>query len=82
MLGREIKLFSADYSLFEVITNIWIGKSHLDPADMKLTIEKLVENLRKELTKEFKEEEWAFRQLELESQRQELVIQSSSQFRY
>ena len=82
MLGREIKLFNSDYSLFAVITNIWPNKAHLIMEDMKLTIEKLTENLRKELTREFKEEEWQFRQLSQETNIQTLVIQSSSQFRY
>ena len=53
---EAIEPFNTEYKIYQVITNIWVDKSHLDTADMKTAIDYLQQNLNL-LEKELKGQE-------------------------
>ena len=81
--NSEPKLFSTRYQLYEVATNLWKDKAHLDAADMKDAINSLQTNYL-ELETELASQEQNLRKIseQLETNLQTMVIQSSNQFRY
>jgi Leucine-rich repeat (LRR) protein len=56
LFEKEFPLFANDYKLYEVITNIWEGKAHIDVSDMKDALASLTANWNL-LTKEIQEQE-------------------------
>jgi DNA repair exonuclease SbcCD ATPase subunit len=63
IIKKEVGLFSAKYKIYEVATNLWTNKAHIDVSDMKDAISLLTERLNL-LNEEVKEQAKALQQLD------------------
>ena len=78
LLKEEISLFANDYKLYDVITNIWAGKAHIDTSDMKDALSLLVQNHRL-LTKELTQQENQLKEFGISFELEKLTLTSAEE---